>query len=334
MMDRCLFDNPMFMTIDFSLNKAVIVIVAMLLDWLLGDPRWLPHPVVLIGKLITVLEKGLKRVVRNERVGGVLLLLLAVGTTAGAALTVLEGAYAISPSAGFTVAVFLSYTCLAARSLHRESRLVADALGRGDLTEARRYLSYIVGRDTGSLDEAEIWRATVETVAENTSDGVIAPLLFLMLGGPVLGLAYKAVNTLDSMVGYKNERYLHFGWASARCDDLANWIPARLTGVLIALAAPFGSLSAGGAWRIMRRDGGNHASPNSGIPEAAAAGALGVQLGGTNVYFGTPVVKPTIGDPEKPIDGRAWRGAVRLMYGAEGLLVAGWLLGKIVNLSV
>ena len=231
-------------------------------------------------------------------------------------------------AAGFAVAVFLAWTCLAARSLHGESRLVAEALARGDIGEARRYLSYIVGRDTADLDEPEIWRATVETVAENTSDGVIAPLFYLMLGGPVLALAYKAVNTLDSMVGYKNDRYLLFGWASARCDDLANWLPARLTGLLMVLAAPFTGLSLTGAWWIMVRDGRNHASPNSGIPEAAAAGALGVQLGGTNRYFGKPVAKPTIGDALKPLSREAYRGAVRLMYGAEGLLVAGFLLIK------
>lgn len=310
------------------LGHAGIILAAVLLDLFFGDPRWLPHPVVFIGKLIAALEKALRGLVRNERLGGVLLLLVTVGATAGVVLAVLKGAYAISPYAGFVVAVLLSYTCVAARSLHDESRLVADALGRGDLAEARRYLSFIVGRDTDSLDEGEIWRATVETVAENTSDGVIAPLLYLMLGGPVAGLAYKAVNTLDSMVGYKNERYRHFGWASARCDDLANWLPARLTGLLMVLVAPLAALSAGGAWRIMRRDGRNHASPNSGIPEAAAAGALGVRLGGTNVYFGTPMAKPTIGDPEKLLDGSAWRGAVRLMYGAEGLLVVSYLIAR------
>lgn len=303
-----------------------VILGAVLLDLLLGDPRRLPHPVVFIGRLITALEKALRYLVRNERLGGALLLLITIGTTVGLTLAVLKGAYAIGLYTGFAVAVFLSYTCLAARSLHRESELVADALARGDLAEARRYLSYIVGRDTDSLDEAEIWRATVETVAENTSDGVIAPLLCLLLGGPVMGLAYKAVNTLDSMVGYKNDRYFHFGWASARCDDLMNWLPARLTGVLMVLAAPLAALSASGAWRIMRRDGRNHASPNSGIPEAAAAGALGVMLGGNNVYFGTPVTKPTIGDPEKTLDGLAWRGAVRLMYGTEGLLVVAWMV--------
>jgi len=303
-----------------------VVLAAVLLDFLLGDPRWLPHPVVYMGKLITVLEKGLRRIVSNEQAGGILLLLITVGTSYGVAQGILTLAYAASPYAGFTVAVLLSYTCLAARSLHRESQQVADALLRGDMVAARRFLSHIVGRDTENLEEPEIWRGTVETVAENSSDGVIAPLVYLMLGAPVLALAYKAVNTLDSMVGYKNERYLNFGWASARCDDLLNWLPARLTGLLMVMAAPFIGLSAPAAWRIMRRDGGNHSSPNSGIPEAAAAGALGIRLGGTNCYFGQPVEKPTIGEPVRPLSAAAYGGAVRLMYGAEGLLVAGWLV--------
>ncbi|ABB30729.1 cobalamin biosynthesis protein CobD [Geobacter metallireducens RCH3] len=302
-------------------EAGAVVLTAVLLDLLFGDPRWLPHPVVAIGKLITVLEKFLRRLVTNERVGGVLLLLLAVGITAGAAWGAVRGASLVHPLAGVVVSALLGWTCLAARSLHGESKRVADALVRGDLPEARRYLSFIVGRDTAGLSEPEVWRGAVETVAENTSDGVIAPLLFFMIGGAPLALAYKAVNTLDSMVGYKNERYLHFGWASARSDDLANLIPARLTGLLMTLAAPLAGLSGRGAWRIMLRDGRNHSSPNSGIPEAAAAGALGVQLGGTNVYFGKPVAKPTIGDPLKPLDATAWRGTVRLMYGAECLLV-------------
>jgi adenosylcobinamide-phosphate synthase len=308
------------------LGHTAVILAAVLLDLLLGDPRWLPHPVVLIGKLITVLEKGLRRRIRNERLAGVLLLIVTVGTTFGVALAVVKGAYAVNPYLGFTAAAVLAYTALAARSLHRESRLVADALARGDMVEARRYLSYIVGRDTAALDEPEVWRATVETVAENTSDGVIAPLFFLLLGGPALALAYKAVNTLDSMVGYKNERYLRVGWASARCDDLANWLPARLTGLLMVLVAPLIGLSGLQAWRIIRRDGRNHSSPNSGVPEAAAAGALGVQLGGTNYYFGQPVAKPTIGDALQPLSPEAYRGVVRLMYGAEGLLVVGWLV--------
>ena len=203
---------------------------------------------------------------------------------------------------------------------------MTKALDSRDILLARKQLSYIVGRDTDQLEEPEIWRGAVETVAENTADGVIAPLLFLILGGPVLGLAYKAVNTLDSMVGYKNDRYLHFGRASARFDDLLNWLPARLTGTLMVLASAFVGLSMKRSWRTLRRDGRNHSSPNSGIPEAAAAGALGVQLGGMNFYFGKPVEKPTIGEPLNPLGIKAWQGAVRLMYAAEVLLLVCWAL--------
>lgn len=302
-------------------DLILIIPAAIILDWLLGDPPWLPHPVVAIGRLIQLLEPPLRRMVRSKLFGGLLLLVFTVGTTIIATTLILKAAYAVSPAAGFLLAVILSWNCLAARSLQRESGLVAKALEGGDIPLARKQLSFIVGRDTAELTEAEIWRGTVETVAENTADGVIAPLFCLMLGGPVLGLAYKAVNTLDSMVGYKNEKYLLFGRASARCDDLLNFIPARLTGILMVLTAPFVGLTTKNSWRIMLRDGRNHSSPNSGIPEAAAAGALGVQLGGANYYFGKLVEKPTIGDPVSPLDLKAWQGAVRLMYGAEVLLL-------------
>lgn len=306
--------------------SAGIILGAVSLDLLFGDPRRLPHPVVGIGRFITEAEGVLRQTGMNARAAGILLLVMTVGLTAGLAGLLLAGAAFCHPLAGDGLALYLSYTCLAARSLHGESKLVADALAAGDLPGARRLLARIVGRDTDRLDEQEIWRALVETVAENSSDGVIAPLLCLMVGGPVLGLAYKAVNTLDSMVGYKNDRYLRFGWASARFDDLANWLPARLTGVLMVLVAPLCGLSLANSWRIMRRDGRNHSSPNSGIPEAAAAGALGVRLGGTSRYFGQPVAKPTIGDPLRPLTRGAWLGTVRLMYGAEGALVVLFLI--------
>jgi len=302
----------------------VILLSAVALDLLLGDPRWLPHPVVGIGRLISALESHLRRLLHNERLAGALLLLSVVGTTTLLTYVLLKGAHAVNPYLGVALAAVLAWTCLAARSLHGESKLVAERLIAGDLDGARHYLSRIVGRDTNDLDEAEIWRALVETVAENTSDGIIAPLLYLMIGGPVLGLAYKAVNTLDSMVGYKNERYRDFGWASARFDDLANWLPARLTGLLMVVAAPFVGLSAGSSLRIMIRDGGNHSSPNSGIPEAATAGALGIRLGGTNRYFGTPVEKPTIGDPLQELSRESYLGAIRLMYGSLVLLLIVW----------
>ncbi len=301
-----------------------ILITAVLLDLLLGDPRRLPHPVVGIGRLISALERILRRLVRSETAGGVLLLVSVVGLTYLTAFLLLKGSYALHPSLGFAVAVWLSWTCLAARSLHLESKLVADRLIAGDLEGARHFLSRIVGRDTDDLTEPDIWRALVETVAENTSDGVIAPLFYLMIGGPALGLAYKAVNTLDSMVGYKNERYLRFGRASARFDDLANWLPARATSLLMAAVAPLVGLSGKEAFRMMLRDGRNHSSPNSGVPEAAAAGALGVRLGGTNRYFGRPVEKPAIGDPLRDLSHDSYRGAVRLMYGATAMMMLVW----------
>jgi len=302
------------------------VLAAVVLDLVLGDPRALPHPVVAIGKLISYLEPRLRRACDNERLAGCLLLVLTVGLTYGCASLLMLGAYLVSPDAALVVSIYLAWVALAARSLHLESSKVAHALERDDLPAARLALSYIVGRETADLDEPEIVRGAVETVAENTGDGVVAPLCYLMLGGPALALAYKAVNTLDSMVGYKNERYLQFGWASARFDDLANYLPARLTGLLMTLAAPLCGLNGGGAWRILRRDRRNHASPNSGFPEAAAAGALGVQLGGTNRYFGKLVEKPTIGDPVRPLSLAAYAGVVRLMYGAELILLAAWLL--------
>ena len=310
---------------DFIERDTAIILAAVLLDLVLGDPRALPHPVVAIGRLITLLEPPLRRVFGNARLAGLMLLVTTVGMTYAIAALILRLAYAITPAAGFLAALYLAWVSLAARSLHLESGKVAKALQRGDLPGARLALSYIVGRETAELDEPEIVRGAVETVAENTGDGVIAPLFYLMLGGPALAIAYKAVNTLDSMVGYKNERYLEFGWASARFDDLANYLPARLTGVLMVLAAPICALSGSGAWRIMLRDGRNHSSPNSGFPEAAAAGALGVRLGGANRYFGRMVEKPTIGDASVPLSLEAYEGVVRLMYCSEGLLVAGWL---------
>lgn len=307
----------------------VVLTLAIALDLTLGDPRWLPHPVVLIGRLITFLEQLFRRMFRNERSAGVLLLLTTISFSAMAAWLLIRLSMFINPLAGFVTSAIISFTCLAARSLHSESALVAEALASGNLAEARRKLSYIVGRDTATLDESEIWRALIETVAENSSDGIIAPLFWLAVGGPVIGIAYKAVSTLDSMVGYKNERYLHFGWASARMDDLLNFIPARLTALLMVLAAPLAGLSARGAVTIILRDRLNHPSPNSGHPEAAAAGALGVQLGGKAFYGGKESWKQTIGDPQAPLDKQAYRGMLKLMYISTMIMAAACIAAAI-----
>lgn len=313
-------------------KDTAVVLAAVVLDLVLGDPRALPHPVVAIGRMISFLESPLRRLFNNPRVAGIALLVTTVGVTYAAAALLLKAASAVAPGAGFAVGLYIAWVSLAARSLHVESAKVAKALEHGDLPGARTALSYIVGRETAQLDEPEVVRGAVETVAENTGDGVIAPLFYLMLGGPPLAIAYKAVNTLDSMVGYKNDRYLEFGWASARFDDLVNYLPARLTGLLMVLAAPLCALSGKDAWRILRRDCRNHSSPNSGFPEAAAAGALGVRLGGANRYFGRIVEKPTIGDASAPLSLAAYGGVVRLMYCSEALLVVAWLAVKLLPL--
>lgn len=308
-------------------QNAAIVLAAVVLDLLFGDPRWLPHPVVLIGRLITTLEVVLRREFRHEKSAGMLLMVVTAGTTALAAWLLIQACEILHPMAGFLAAAVISYTCLAARSLHRESALVADALISGNLADARRALSYIVGRDTATLDEPEIWRALVETVAENTSDGIIAPIFWLTLGGPVAAMAYKAVSTLDSMVGYKNERYLHFGWASARMDDLLNFVPARLTALLMILAAAPAGLSPRGALLVTLRDRMKHPSPNSGHPEAAASGALGVQLGGKAFYGGRESWKQIIGDVHAPLDKHAYHGMLKLMYISTLLMAAACIAG-------
>ncbi len=227
--------------------------------------------------------------------------------------------------------IWLAYTTLATRSLHRESSRVIEALREGRLNTARERLAMIVSRDTGQLEEKEILRAVIETVAENISDGIIAPLFYLALGGPLGAIAYKAVNTMDSMVGYQNDRYVYFGWCAARFDDLANWVPARLSGLILVGASAVLKLDWRGAWQVMRRDARKMKSPNAGYPEAAVAGALGVQLGGTNIYFGRAVAKPTLGDGLTPLTLDTYRVMIRLMYLASFvafLLALGvrWLL--------
>lgn len=288
-----------------------VLAAACLLDLLLGDPRWLPHPVRLIGWFAARMEEFTRRLPVSERGSGcitALLVLLAAGCACAAPLLI---AAHLSRPALLVCAALLLWTTLAARDLISHAMQVRTALEES-LAAARQRVAMLVGRDTAQLDEPAVIRACVESVAENMSDGIAAPLFWAFTGALIAlpaggdcpaacaalaAMLYKAVSTMDSMFGYKNERYFHFGWCPARLDDLANFLPARLSGLAMVLAAPLAGSSMSGAWRILLRDRRNHASPNSGWPEAAAAGALGLQLGGEASYFGKTVRKPLIGDP-------------------------------------
>ena len=293
------------------------------LDAVFGDPAWLPHPVVYMGKAISALEKGLRarlpKTPEGELWGGrILAFCLPVGTFALTSLICI-GAAALHPLLGLAVQMFWCGQALAAKGLVQESTNVYRELTKPDLPAARIAVSRIVGRDTQALTAEGVTKAAVETVAENASDGVIAPLLYMLLGGAPLALTYKAINTMDSMVGYKNERYLRFGRAAAKLDDIANYLPSRIAALLWVAAAALTGNDARSAWRIWRRDRRNHASPNSAQTESACAGALNVQLAGPAYYFGQYYPKPTIGDAVRPIEPEDIRRADRMMY-AESLL--------------
>lgn len=272
------------------------------LDWIMGDPRWIPHPVRAMGQVIAWCDDHVREICRSPitlRLAGII---LALGLPTFVYLLgrwMVVEAGAVAEWFGLVVTIGLASSTLAGRDLWDHVQAVKKPLQRRDIVGARQAVAMIVGRDTQELSESEVVRATVETVAESTADGVIAPLFYLVIGGPPLALAYKAVNTLDSMVGHRDERFIDFGWASARLDDVANWIPARLAAVLLLLATGLITLNLNRmirGWHVLRRDGGNHPSPNSGRPEAAMAGALGVQLGGTNYYDGMANERPTLGD--------------------------------------
>lgn len=305
--------------------SAGLLLSAFLLDLLLGDPRWFPHPVRIIGRGISFGERMLRRRARAKTAelisGGILAAAIPVSAFFAVDL-IIKSMSIFHRGAGLFAAVFLAYTTIASRSLYTESRKVAKYLSTGDIQGARKELSLLVGRDTADLDEKGITRALVETVAENTSDGVIAPLFYLAIGGPQLAMAYKAINTLDSMIGYKNNRYLYFGRASARLDDIVNYVPARLAALLIVVAAFILRRNWIGAWKIMWRDSRNHPSPNSGYPEAAVAGAIGRRLGGLSYYRGVPSNKPFIGDDAGDFQVKDVRGAAMLMITASALMVS------------
>ena len=288
------------------------------LDLLLGDPAWMPHPVVLMGRIIAWAEKKLRAVfpatVRGERTAGlVLALLFPTGTllVTGAAVFIL---YRINPILGIILNVVWGWQALAVRDMKKESMNVYDALENGSTDAARKAVARIVGRETGRLDRQGIIKAAVETVAENFSDGVTAPMLYLVIGGAPLALCYKSINTMDSMIGYKNEKYINFGRAAAHLDDAANYIPARLSALLLILASFLCRLDTSGAFHIWRRDRRNHASPNSAQTEAAMAGALGIRLGGPAWYFGTYYEKPYIGDDKRSPVPRDIILANRMLY--------------------
>jgi len=294
-----------------------LIFIGYFLDIAFGDPYWIPHPIIFIGKGISKLEAYLRSFFdkdRKAKLGGVILAVVIIIGTYLIASSMLHIIKIYSPLLSKLVEVFMIFQILAAKSLAKESRKVYYPLKEGNIQEARRFLSYIVGRDTTNLEEEGITRAAVETVAENISDGIIAPLFYIFIGGAPLGMAYKAVNTLDSMVGYKNEKYKDFGWASAKIDDAANFIPARLTGILIVIASLLLRYDFKSSFKILLRDRKNHSSPNCGYPEAATAGALNVQLGGTNIYFGKPVYKPTIGDKIRALDFDDINRTIRIMY--------------------
>jgi adenosylcobinamide-phosphate synthase len=299
-------------------EDVVALAFGFVLDQLLGDPPNWPHPVRWIGRWIGFLESILRRVFR-ERLGGLVLLVVVTGSVAGVSWGILELAGWWNPWARAAAAGVLIYYGLAARSLARETEAVLIPCEKGDWMEARNRLSGIVGRDTHDLSAEEIHRACIETVAENTTDGVIAPLFYAALAGPVGLWAYKAVNTLDSMVGYRNARYLHFGWASARIDDLANYLPARLTYFLLCCAAALLERRGFDALRIGWRDSRKHPSPNSGWAEAAMAGALGVLLGGPSRYGGILSEKPCLGEAGRPFTVGTVRHAIWLMRAASWL---------------
>ena len=314
--------------LKYSLPALVIGFV---LDLLIGDPRWLYHPICVIGNLIAVLEKVIRKIFPKnhggELTGGFLIVVLVCLFSGGVPLLVLYYLYRYLPVAGFVLEVFWCYQLLATRSLKDESMKVYDRLKNGTLDEARYAVSMIVGRDTRELTETGVTKAAVETVAENASDGVIAPMLYMAIGGVPLMFLYKGINTMDSMLGYKNDKYLYFGRIAAKLDDVANYIPARLSGWLMVAASAFVKMDVKNAAKIYRRDRRNHASPNSAQTEAAMAGALDVQLAGNAYYFGKLYEKPTIGDPIRPVEPEDIKRANRLMYAASilGVVVFGLL---------
>lgn len=315
--------------LELLIYQTFAVITGFIIDFFVGDPYSIPHPVVAIGKLISFLDKKLRRGNSNEKdvIRGVWTVVIVITVSTVIPAAVLFGAWMIHPAVYYVINSIMCWQILAARQLARESGKVQKALEKGDTEAARTAVSYIVGRDTNVLDENGICRAAVETVAENTSDGVIAPLFWTFLFGAVGGFFYKSVNTMDSMLGYKNEKYLYFGRAAAKTDDAVNFIPARISALLMIAACPFCRLDGKNAWKIFRRDRYKHASPNSAQTESVCAGALNLRLAGDAVYGGIVHKKKFIGDDNKPIEPADIERANALMYTASlFMLIIGVLI--------
>ena len=315
---------------------TIALAVGFILDLIFGDPRWLYHPVCLIGNLISFLEKRIRKILpktsSGELTGGLIEVLIVCILSLGIPGVILYTLYPRIPWLALLLESFWCYQLLATRSLKDESMRVYDCLKQGTLEESRKAVSMIVGRDTAALTEEGVTKAAVETVAENASDGVIAPMLYMAIGGAPLMFLYKGINTMDSMLGYKNDRYLYFGRCAAKLDDAANYLPARISGALMVLASYITGFDGKNAWKIFRRDSRNHASPNSAQTESVMAGALDVRLAGNAYYFGKLYEKPTIGDPIRRIEPEDIRRANRLLYATAITGVVLFLLIRIVLL--
>jgi len=308
------------------MTRARAIASACLLDWIAGDPEWFPHPVRWMGRCTLLAESLLRRPgqsASDELLAGAALTAGLVGASYLGTAKAIEIAYRVSTVTGLATEILLGWTCIASRNLIDESLAVIRALEQKELIRARQKLSRIVGRDTEALSETEINRAVIETLAESACDGIVAPLVYIVIGGVPMAMAYKAVNTLDSMIGHADQRYFYFGKTAARLDDVANYLPARLTAMTLAVAAGMdNATSATSAWRIWRRDGRRHKSPNAGHPESAMAGALQVRLGGDNTYAGQRVAAPLLGAEFDPPKLHHAKRALRLVA-AVSLLSAG-----------
>lgn len=305
---------------------ALSTFTAFILDQIFGDPRNFPHPVVIIGKLISAMERFTRKVFpktnKGELAAGAFTWLVVATVSFAVPFIALVLLAKVNVWAAFALNTFWSYQIFASKSLKEQSMLVYRYLEAEDLPNSRKYLSWIVGRDTSELDPEEITKAVVETVAENTSDGVTAPMLYMIIMGAPLGMLYKAINTMDSMLGYKNDRYMYFGRIPAKIDDVANFIPARITGLLMCLTAPLIGLDGGNAYRIYKRDRLKHLSPNSGHLEAACAGAMRIMLGGDSYYFGKLVEKASLGDPDREVRITDIPLSIRMMYASSLAMLA------------